>query len=284
MKISGKAAAKINLLLDLGEKFDDGYHGIFTIMQSVGLYDTITIAENSGGIAILSDKAGVPCDDRNTAYKAARLFFEKTGIAPGVDIQIEKEIPMQAGLGGGSADAAGTLLLLNELFKTGLSEYELCKIGTKVGADVPFCVKGGTALCQNIGEILSPLPEFSDKYIVIVKPSSSVSTKNAYADYDASDNIRHVDREWILHKFINRDYKSFYDNTLNVFEQIVYVPERAEIKAVLRKNGSLLEMMSGSGSAIYGIFESKTDANKAYSALKMAYGRVWLTEPVAGRR
>lgn len=281
MQISGKAPAKVNLLLDLGERFEDGYHGIYTIMQSVSLYDEITVAETAEGIEFESDRPGVPLDERNTAYKAAKLFLEHTGIKTGVKIRIEKEIPMQAGLGGGSADAAGVLRLMNTMFSAGLTTDELCFLSAKIGADVPFCVAGGTRLCQNIGEILSPLPAFGDKYIVIVKPGSSVSTKNAYEVYDGSDSIRHPDREWILRKFIRREYGEFFGNTLNVFEQIVFVPERADIKSLMRKNGSLLEMMSGSGSAVFGIFDSKTDANKAVKDLKRSYGRVWLTEPVS---
>ena len=280
MSITKFAAAKINLLLDLGEKFDDGYHSIYTIMQSVDIYDKIICEKTDSGIVLESPLASVPLDERNTAYKAAKLFFDYTGITSGIKITIEKIIPMQAGMAGGSADAAGVLQGMNELFSTGLSIDELCDIGVKIGADVPFCITGGTRLCQNIGEVQARLPDFEGYYFVIVKPNSSVSTKLAYSTYDESDSIRHPDREWILKKFIERDYDEFLRNTLNVFEQVVLVPERADIKSILRRNGSVCEMMSGSGSAIFGLFKTKSEASVAVRDIKKHYGRVYLAEPV----
>jgi 4-diphosphocytidyl-2-C-methyl-D-erythritol kinase len=279
MSIIKYAAAKINVLLDLGQCFDDGYHGIYTIMQSVSLYDVITVDKRDKNITV-DCNIGIPLDETNAAHKAAKLFFNYTKIKSGVYIHMEKNIPTQAGLGGGSADAAAVLHAMNDLFNTRLSIDELCDIGVNIGADVPFCITGGTRLCQNIGEVQSRLPDFPDCYFVIVKPISSVSTKLAYASYDERDDIRHPDREWLLNKYCRGNFAEFCKNTGNVFEQVVLVPERAEIKAIMRKNGSVAEMMSGSGSSIFGIFLTKASAQKAANDLKRNNGKVYLTEPV----
>jgi len=194
MKISIKAAAKVNLLLDLTAVLENGYHSIYTVMQSVGLYDTVTVeTTHSDSISLTCSDNSMPVDNKNTAWKAAEFFFEHIGSSvKGVNIHIEKNIPSQAGMAGGSADAAAVIFALDKLFDTNLSEDEMLSIGEKVGADVPFCILGGTRLCLNKGEVMAKLPDLLPCHIVIVKPDQGVSTKEAYSNYDSAQWIRHV--------------------------------------------------------------------------------------------
>ena len=171
MEVKVKAYAKINLMLDIICTRPDGYHDLFMIMQSIGLYDTVTVTEtNSKKITITCNIEDIPLDEKNIAYKAADAFFKTTKIKnKGVNIDIVKRIPHQAGLAGGSADGAGTLVALNELLNAGLSDDELCNIGVKIGADVPFCIKGGTLLAQGIGDVLNKVKPLRQCFIVIAK-------------------------------------------------------------------------------------------------------------------
>lgn len=284
MPVTRYAAAKINLLLDITAKLENGYHSIYSIMQSVSLYDKITVSENGTDcIALFCDNPLVPLTQQNTAHKAAALFFEHMQMQnTGVDIRIEKNIPMQGGLAGGSADAAGVLTALNDLFAANLPERELCKLGTQIGADVPFCILGGTMLAQNIGDVLAPLPDFPDCRILLVKPRSDVSTVEAYHAYDAKDWIRHPNREYALQAAVNQDLHAFCRYSGNVFEQAVEVVERVEIKSLMRSYGAIDTFMTGSGSVICAIFEAEeeTYAAQCMDALKKTYPQTFLTHPV----
>lgn len=280
MTVEKLAAAKINLLLDLTGRFENGYHGIYTVMQSVSIYDKITVTENNGGINLSCDKAFLPTDSKNTAFKAAMLFYEHTGIACGADIHIQKNIPSGAGMAGGSADAAAVIKALDEMYKTNLSERQMCDIGKKVGADVPFCIVGGTALCQNIGELIAPMPTFSGCSIICVKPKHSVSTKSAYDEYDALNNVRHPAKEEAVNAYMNGNLERFFSLSANVFEQAVEVPGRAEIKSVMRAFNCDFSMMTGSGSVVFGIFFDKVQAERCSGALTKSGREVFIAEPV----
>ena len=280
-KITLEAPAKINLLLDIICRLPNGYHSLFMIMQTVSLYDTVEVnLRNDGKIELSCSESALPTDSRNIAYRAAQSFFEATGSKFGADISLTKRIPFAAGLAGGSTDAAAVLKALNSLCQTGLSDDELCAIGVKLGADVPFCVKGGTMLAQDIGQVLSPLPKLEGYYIVLVKPDVSVSTKEAYEAFDACGNIRHPNCLSVLHSAAKGDYKEVIANVGNVFEQFIEVPHRADIKAVMRSCGSLACCMSGSGPTVFGIFDDEAKAQKCVEMLKNDYGKVYLTQPV----
>ena len=276
------AAAKINLMLDILGKTEDGYHSLFMIMQSVGIYDTITLEKTGvpNEIRLSCSDDRLPCNEKNIAYKAAAAFFEKTKMQnSGFSIHIEKRIPFEAGLAGGSADAAAVLIGLNKMTGANLDIESLCRIGVKIGADVPFCLKGGTMLAMGIGEVLAPLPAVKDNYYVLVKPDMGISTKEAY---DAADNhkIRHTDKNGILRALSTEQEEKIYPLIANVFEQFVEVPDRADIKATMRKHNTLAHCMSGSGPTIYGIFKKEKDAQKCLDELSKKYKNVFLCRPI----
>lgn len=273
-----KAAAKINLMLDVLGTLPDGYHSLFMLMQSVSCYDTVTVERtNSGKIEILTDNPRVPTDEKNIAYKAASAFFAGTQCEnTGVSIKIEKVIPMAAGLAGGSADAAGVLYCLNRLFDTPLSEMQLAKIGEKVGADVPFSLTGGTALCMDKGGVIAPLQPLSGKSVVLCKPDMDVSTVGAYKKIDEAERIRHMDKNAMLYAAHNGDYRLLCEKAGNVFEQVIEVPQRPVIKGIMRAHGADLTLMSGSGPTVYGLFSDEAAAQKCADALHTRFREVHL--------
>ncbi|MGN1161272.1 MAG: 4-(cytidine 5'-diphospho)-2-C-methyl-D-erythritol kinase, partial [Candidatus Fimenecus sp.] len=203
-----KAAAKINLMLDILKKLDNGYHSLFMVMQSVGIYDTVTVEKNGEGSIIIScDKRGVPCNSKNIAYKCAEKFFDVCGIKDsGVSINIKKEIPIAAGIAGGSADGAAVLYCLNKMFNTGLSHHQLCEIGETVGADIPFSLTGGTAVALGTGNVIAPVKSLTDCSIVIAKPEQEVSTPAAYSQFDSLSRVRHLDRISMIDAVSSGDY------------------------------------------------------------------------------
>lgn len=275
MKITANAAGKINLILDLTGVLDNGYHCIYTVMQSISVFDKVTIEKMSDGkITLGCDKDFIPTDTKNTAYKSAQAFFNVSKIKnPGIKIFINKNIPCQAGMGGGSADAAAVLVILNEMFSHPFTTDELCKIGETIGADVPFCIKGGCALCLNIGEVMAKLPS-AELYAVVVKPEQNVSTKTAYENFDSLKEVRHPDNNRFLYAAVHSDYHDICRYGANVFEQAVEVYDRADIKSVMRSNGAGLSMMTGSGSAVFGIFNDESKAKKCFEILKEKYEEV----------
>lgn len=282
MKATVRAYAKINLMLDILSCLDNGYHDLFMIMQSVGIYDTVTVeVNNSGKVTVNCDIAAIPTDESNIAYKAAIEFFKYTGIEnKGLSIDITKRIPHAAGLAGGSADAAGTIIALDELFDTKLKEKDIIVIGSKIGADVPFCAIGGTMLAQYTGTVLSHLPDLKEAYIVIVKPEQDVSTGKAYAAFDTAEKVRHLDTKGMLLACISNDWKAISEKVGNVFEQFIEVTDRTVIKGIMRKHGCISSCMSGSGPSIFGIFENKSDAEKCTEELEKAFKNTYLCTPV----
>ncbi|HZJ78878.1 MAG TPA: 4-(cytidine 5'-diphospho)-2-C-methyl-D-erythritol kinase [Clostridia bacterium] len=281
MKITVKAAAKINLHLDILATLKSGYHSLFMIMQSVSLYDLVTIEKISSGIELTCSAATIPCDKTNIAHKAAVAFFDLTGIKGGARIHIDKRIPFSAGLAGGSADGAAVIASLNKLYCTGLNDFELGQIGIKVGADVPFCISGGTMLAQDIGGVLSPLPDLKKTYIVLAKPECSVSTKLAYKAFDECEYVRHPKNAIILNSAVNGDFDGICKYAHNVFEQFIEVPERVEIKRIMHENNVRLCQMSGSGPTVFGLFDSKQGANSCVKALEEIVNDIYVCECVS---
>ena len=270
MKIKVKAYAKINLLLDIVSRLSNGYHDLFMIMQSVGVYDTITINnKNDGGITISCNIDSIPLNEKNIAYKAAEAFFSANSITDkNIHIDIVKRIPHAAGLAGGSADGAAVIIALNKLYGTDLSYDELCKIGVKVGADVPFCIKGGTMLAQGVGDILHKVKSLPKCYIVLAKPDFDVNTAKAYKQFDECGKIHTPDKFGMLCAMQSHNLDDICIKMENVFEQFIEVPNRITIKEIMRNNGACGVCMSGSGPTVFGIFKSRDDAESAAKKLK----------------
>lgn len=282
MKVKVNAYAKINLLLDIVATRTDGYHDLFMIMQSVGVYDTVTVEKIKGkDIKITCNIDDIPLDEKNIAYKAAMAFFKANKIrSRGIYIDIVKRIPHAAGLAGGSADGAGVLVALNELYKTNLSLDELCKIGVTIGADVPFCIKGGTLLSQGIGDVLNKVKPLRKCYIVLAKPDFGVNTGYAYRQFDECGKVHTPDKFGMLCAMQSRDLKQICSKMENVFEQFIEVPNRIEMKEIMRSNNALGVCMSGSGPTVFGIFESKEEAHKSAEELKQYAKDICVCTPV----
>ena len=260
-----KAYAKINLSLDLTGILPDGYHAIDTVMQSVSLCDILTV-EAARDIGLVCSAPGVPADSRNTAYRAAEYFFEKAGIHGGASILIEKHIPSQAGLGGGSADAAAVLYALNKIYPGAVAENDLMSLAVRVGADVPFCLTGGTRLCLGKGEIMTALPHFG-AYALLVKPDAGVSTAEAFSRFDKAADLLHPDNAAVLECYKHSDGRSAAGYSLNIFEQLVTLPEGEKIKTALISAGAYHASMSGSGSCFFGLFDDEKKCLSAADAL-----------------
>lgn len=282
MSVKVLAPAKINLTLEVIGKRQDGYHNISTIMQSVDLYDTVTISKNdSGSVNITCSDDAIPCDDSNICAKAAYRFFEYCKISnTGVDISIEKQIPSQAGLAGGSSDGAAVIMGLNKLFDTLLKPAEMHQIAEKVGADVPFCLVGGTKLAKGIGTDLRKMPSFANCSIVICKPHDvNISTAEAYKKVDALNAHASYTDEMVKALF-SRDMFYITTTIFNDFELALQIPQVNEIKSSMLKCKARGSGMSGSGSAVFGIFTSERKALKCVDTLKEKYKDVFLCKPV----
>ncbi len=274
------ARAKVNLSLEVKGKRDDGYHLLSMVMQSIELYDKLIIKKtDTNSIKITSDSKIIPCDEKNIAYKAALLFNQESGLKDGYDIFIQKNIPSGAGMGGGSADAAGVLIALNELNKHIFSKDKLMKLGLKLGADVPFCIAGGTKLAEGIGEEFTNL-EPVDFKLLIVKPSKGISTAEAFRRLKL-ERIKHNPNTEALVKAINQEDKDsiykYMDNALYDFS-LELVPEMENIIVDLEKLGSQKAMMTGSGSTVFGIFENDEELKRAYDYFSKQYKDVYITK------
>ncbi|MBQ6570309.1 MAG: 4-(cytidine 5'-diphospho)-2-C-methyl-D-erythritol kinase [Clostridia bacterium] len=259
MKIQVAANAKINLSLDITGRREDGYHLIDTVMQSVTLCDTVTVmTDKSQKINVICNHPYAQGGKNNIAYKAAEAFFEYALIYnPGITIKIDKTIPVSAGLAGGSADGAAVICALNELCGAGLSEKHLCEIGIKVGADLPFCITGGTRRACGIGEEITTLPSLPDCFIVIAKPQIGVSTKTAYEKIDSAENLYHPDVERVINELGNSSVKNIARAMGNTFEVALALEPVLQIKKLMIAGGALGSIMSGSGSAVFGIFNEQ---------------------------
>ena len=267
MTIEGKS--KINLALNIEGTLPNGYHSIKTVFQQVSLSDEISMEFGKSGVSLTCSEAKIPSDERNIAYRAAVSFYDATGISDGVAIHIEKRIPSEAGLAGGSADAAAVLKGMNAHYKNPLSDERLMELGLALGADVPFCILGGTALAEGVGEILTPFESKIKKKVLIVKPGVGVSTPWAYKELDKK-GFTPVDVKKVIESLKNDDFLSLCQNMGNVFEQVV-LPEFGEVKAVKEKLlslGATGAMMSGSGTAVFAFFEDDNALENAFCHFK----------------
>ena len=267
-RISLKAYAKINLGLDVLGKRADGYHDLKMIMQTIDVYDEISVERiPSEGVFLLnSNVTNLPLDDNNLMVKAARLMWERFPISGGLKMHLLKKIPMAAGLAGGSADAAAVLCGINRLYELGLSKEELCRIGVRVGADVPYCILGGTCLAEGIGDVLTSLPALPSKPLVLIKPGMDVSTGLVYRELDAfNGSYKHPDIEGQKAAVEKGNIKNVADLMGNVLEEVTAAkyPEVRLLKARLKEEGACGAMMSGSGPSVFGLFD---DDDKAFRA------------------
>lgn len=274
-----KAYAKINLSLDIIGKREDGYHLLEMVMQTIDLYDEITIEKQEQGITIGCNKGYVPRDERNLAYKAAKLFMEKYNISQGVNIYIKKNIPVSAGLAGGSTDGAAVLKIMNKMFNINVDDDELMKLGLQLGADVPYCIKGGTALCEGIGEKITELKRFKDKIIVIVKPPFGISTRSVYEAFDLEKVRNHPNTDELIKAIEQDDLKLVVKNMKNLLENVTLRKHKIliNIKEEMRRLGAIGTMMSGSGPTIFAFFEDMQKAQKCFEKMKERYEEVHIT-------
>lgn len=264
-----KAYAKINLGLDVVRRLANGYHEVKMIMQTVGIYDTLTLKKTKPGIKVTTDSGEVPADESNLVYKAARLLTDTCQIKEGIAIHLEKRIPVAAGMAGGSTDAAAVLKGMNTLFSLGLSEEELKMLGVKLGADIPYCIMGGTALAEGIGERLEKLPPAPDCFLLIAKPDINVSTKYVYENLKLSEIKKHPDIDGMKEAVKTGSLQGIISRMENVLESVTEekYPVIKKLKLYMEENGALKALMSGSGPTVFGIYEREEDALAAKEKL-----------------
>ncbi|HHZ06920.1 MAG TPA: 4-(cytidine 5'-diphospho)-2-C-methyl-D-erythritol kinase [Clostridiales bacterium] len=281
MKAVVKAPAKINFTLDITGRLPNGYHTVDMVMQAVDLYDIVTVAPYDDGVRLRCTWDYIPVDSSNTAYKAAQLFFENSGINSGASIIIEKHIPTQAGLAGGSTDGAAVLTALNRIFDNPLPDDELLKIACEIGADVPFCLHGGTALATGIGTQLKrlsyPMPQC---YILLCKPQQSVSTVKAYALADNRPYKGNIHSTAFIKGLESYNYNEMCSSMYNDFESLLSLEPVNAIKHTILSNGGDGCCMSGSGSTVFGMFSSLQKAQECSAILKESYTEVFIAQPI----
>ena len=266
-----RALAKINLGLDILRKREDGYHEVRMIMQTIQMYDVLKMNKvKKPGISLSVNYPYIPSDERNLVYKAAKLLMDEFQVKEGVDICLEKFIPVAAGMAGGSSDAAAAMVGINRLFKLGLSERELMDRAVNIGADVPYCIMRGTALAEGIGEKLTRIAQIPDCFVLIGKPGISVSTKMAYESLQLDKISSHPDIDGMIKDIENGDLLTMTEKMGNVFEPgiIEKYPVIGEIKDLMEDNGALKAMMSGSGPTVFGIFDDREKMEVAAAVLR----------------
>ncbi len=277
------APAKINLTLDIVGTREDGYHLLESLFQSVDMCDVIVVKDKRFSKKITLKADGCDCPvEKNTAYKAAAAFRNYTGIKKGVHLCLHKNIPQQAGMGGGSADAAGVLLALNKLFETNLTTEQLCEIGLTVGADVPFCLVGGTAYVTGIGENVQPLPPLPDCSIVIAQPDQGISTKEAYAAVDNAQILTRPDNAAAIAALKAGDLAGVCKQAVNVFEAATLLPGVAYIRKRMEQFHPLCSQMTGSGSCVFAVFEDEDTAEACLADLQKDYPTAFICHPTGG--
>lgn len=270
-RITQRAYAKINIGLDVLRRRADGYHEVKMIMQTVDLYDELILEKRKQpGLVLRTDNGELPLDGNNLICKAAELLIREKDIQEGVNIMLTKRIPIAAGMAGGSADAAATLRGLNELFGLGYSVPELQALGVKLGADIPYCIVGGTMLSEGIGEILTPLPAPPAAYLVIAKPDINVSTAYVYGNLHADRLIWHPDIDGMIDALRKQDLGGITGRLGNVLETVTVreYPVIERIRELLKMQGAENALMSGSGPTVFGIFEEKETAERAAEAVE----------------
>ncbi len=264
------AYAKINLGLDVVCRLENGYHEVRMIMQTVDICDKLTFTKKEAGIYLTVDNSEIPADENNLIYKAVRLMFDTYGLEGGVEIRLQKKIPVAAGMAGGSADAAAAFRGINELFQVGAPEARLQELGVKIGADVPYCIRGGTALSEGIGEILTPLPTPPECFVLVAKPELFVSTAFVYQKLQVDNLKGHPDIDGMIEAIKAGSLYGITDRMENVLETVTVreYPIIDKIKRIMKENGALNALMSGSGPTVFGIFEQKEKIEKAFEVLE----------------
>ncbi len=265
-----KANAKINLSLDVIRKREDGYHDLRMIMQTIDLCDILNIEIIEKGIEIGSNNRWIPLNQDNIAYKAAKLIIDEYNIQAGVKIKIQKNIPIAAGLAGGSSNAAAVLKAMNTLFDLNIPECKLMELGKSIGADVPFCIKGGTMLAEGIGDILTDLGDFEGIHLVLIKPKIGVSSAYVYKNLCLDKVTERPSTDILIEQLKDKNIEFIARNMKNVLETVTIAKHDIirEIKNELIKAGALGSMMSGSGPTVFGIFKDKPTQENAFKLLK----------------
>ncbi len=271
-----KAAAKLNFSLDILGIRPDGYHEMDMVMQTIDLFDDVELSK-AGTISVFSD--GSPDGPENLAWKAAEAFFRAAKRSGGARIRLTKRIPAQAGMAGGSADAAAVLIGLNALYDARLSPEALRDAGLSVGADVPYCLIGGTARVRGIGEIVEPMPPFLSGYLVVAKPAIGISTAEAFRRFDQAENLRHPDIAALLSVMEKGQLDALSLFMENVLEQSEQNETVETLRQELLKNGALAARMTGSGSAVFGLFSEKEAASRCAVALAGENRQIFVTKP-----
>lgn len=278
-----RAYGKINLTLDVLGRREDGYHLLDSVMQTVSIWDELEIQHShEPGVHLQCNRESLPTDSKNTAFRAAKFFLEETGLQKeGVYVFIRKFIPSRSGMGGGSADAAAVLRGLNEMYGTNLTEERLMSIGARVGADVPFCVAGGAARCTGIGADVEPVAYMPDCWLVVCKPPTGMSTPRAYALLDQYPLSSTQATPRMLEALAAGNLRRIARCLANRFDETIRLAPVRVLKRTMLESGALGAMMTGSGSGVYGIFESEQLARSAMRQLE-GKGRVFLVQPCSG--
>lgn len=289
--LSLKAYAKVNLALDVLRRREDGYHDVKMIMQNLDIYDELefeVLARDTEDVRITLtvNKEGIPTDERNLVYKAIALLFEAYNIKSHIAVNLIKNIPAEAGMAGGSTDCAAALKAVNTLYELGLSTDELMGYGVKLGADVPYCVLAKTAISEGIGEILTPIKGLPPVHILVAKPPVNVSTKEIYTNLKANELEKHPDVDGMVEALESGNLNAVADRMENVLETVTVNmhPEIEELKSLMKEQGALNAIMSGSGPTVFGLFDDKDkvwDAAMIISDRELA-PEVFITRPVNG--
>lgn len=282
-KLRIKARGKINLALDILGKRPDGYHEVDMVLQSIDLSDEILLQEGPAGIRMVCDDPSIPQDEENLAVRAALLLQGAFPKGKGLSITLNKRIPASAGLAGGSADAAAVLAGIRRLWALDLTNTELSSLGLKLGADVPFCLTGGTARVRGIGEVVTPIEGVAPMPLILVKPPFSMSTAAAYSGYRGSASLRRPDIAGLLPPLLRGDAVQMAPHMANVLESVTLLryPLLVDIKEALLRLKAAAVMMSGSGPTVFGLFSDKQQAAEAFSNIREGYGAVYWTETAA---
>ena len=285
-RITIHAPAKVNLALEVCGLLPGGFHELDMIMQAVTLYETVTIEKRPAGELAMECRAAdgslaadIPTDSRNLAWRAARLFLDETGIGAGVFLTVTKAVPSQAGMAGGSADAAGVLAGMNLLFEAGLTREQLCRMGEKLGSDVPFCIVGGTARVQGRGERVVPIAPLPHCLLVAVMPHTGSSTPQGFARYDRYGSPFHPDVDACAAALAAQDLAALCKNAGNALQTACATGETQSILDTLRAHGAAAALLTGTGAVTYGIFTDKTAAEAAADELRRSFAPVFVLEP-----
>ena len=275
------APAKLNLALDVVGLLPNGYHNLDMTMQAITLYERVVL-RRSQNLSLTLPGSPVAANDSNTAIKAALAFFHYTGLLAGVEITIYKNVPVRAGMAGGSADAAGVLVGLNVLYGAKLSMSELCALGAKIGADVPFALMGGTCRVQGVGDFLKALPPVPECWFTVVMPDYGVSTPEAFAAYDRVGSSVHPDCGAQEAAIRAGDLDALCAAAGNALEECSGAKDTGAIKALLREHGAVTALMTGSGAAVFGVFRDEEAARAAAQAAKRRWKQVYVAQPDRG--